>query len=377
MLRILYATQVMLDRPGGASRHVLSVVRELRALGHDVTLLAPGDALAGDERRLSPPRFLRPGVRMELALAGLAAKEALLRRPDIAYVRISASTSAIVFALAAARVPIVLELNGPILDELERLGRPPAVIETVREVLGGVLAAARALVVPLPSVGEHAARALGAGSAGRASIELIENGADLELARPGDRAEAKRALGFPVEQRILSMVGTLAPELRLDLLAEAHRKIPGLALLVVGDGVQRAFVDAMAMATRPSSPVLYLGSRPHEEAVLAVRAGDACVNVRDGCLGTKSLEYAAVGRRQVAFATEGAERLAALYPDLAAVHLVKERSGSALRAAIGSALDAEKKLGPLPMEAIREARKHLGWEWTARELATLLERYAR
>jgi glycosyltransferase involved in cell wall biosynthesis len=370
-VRILYVTQVMLDEPSGASRHVIAGVRELAALGHDLTLIAPGKAEAGRARRVRPPPGLRPGLRMELSLAALATREILLRRPDVAYVRISATTSAVPSAIGALRVPLVLELNGPILDELDRLGRGPGAVETVRQVLRTVVRQARSVVVPLPSVGQHAVHALGAHT-----VDLVENGADLEEATPGDRDEARRALGLPTEPRMIGAVGNLAPELRFDLLAEAHRRLPGAALLVVGDGAQRPFIDAMAMATRPSSPVLYLGRRPHAEAVLALRASDAVVNVRDGCLGTKSLEYAAVGRRQVAFDTEGSERLLTLFPpELEAVHLVSERSGDALRAALSAALDAEARLGPLPPAAVTEARAALGWDRTARDLITVLERH--
>ena len=368
-MRILYVTQVMLDEPSGASRHVLSCVRELVALGHDVTLAAPGAATGGATRRVRPPRSLRPGLKMELALAGLCAKETLFRRPDVAYVRISASSSAVPSALSTLRIPIALELNGPVLDEMRRLGRSPAIVETARLALKQTIAMGHVLVVPQVSFGEHARDQMGA-----RWVEHIPNGADLERAIPGDRSEAKQALGLPVEQRIAAHVGNLAPELRLDLLAHAHRKIPGLALLFVGDGAQRSVIEAMAMTTRPSSPVLFMGRRPHEEALQAIRAADVCIDARDGNLGSKSLEYAAMGRRQVAFDVEGVDRLTDLYPGLDAVHLVSERSPEALRSAIEAALEAERKHGPLPPQAVERARQQLGWNRTAAQLADLLDK---
>jgi glycosyltransferase involved in cell wall biosynthesis len=367
-MKILYVTQVVLSEDSGATRHVLACVRELSALGHEVCLLAPGRVQVDGARHLRPPQRLRPGLKMELALAALASKEMALNRPDVAYVRISASSSAVVAALGFGRIPILLELNGPILDEMNRMGRGPGIVETAKGVLRQVVAQSRGVVVPLPSVGEHAKDALGA-----QRIFLVENGADLVNATPGDRLQAREALNLPADGRIISAVGNLAPELRLDLLAEAHRKTAGVMLLVVGDGAQRPFIEAMQMTTRPSSPVVFLGRRPHAEAVSAVRAADVCINMRDGCLGTKSLEYAAVGRRQVAFETEGSERIAALYEGLEASHLVKERSGSAVRQAIENALEAEKTLGPLPDEAIQEARNVLGWSQTARTLSNLLD----
>ena len=367
-MKILYVTQVRLDEPSGATRHVLSCVRELARLGHEVRLLAPGDAQVELAQHYRPPKNLRPGLRMELALAAMAAKHALLWRPDFAYVRISASSSAVVAALSTMRIPVLLELNGPILDEMMRMGRGPGVIETVRGVLRTVIAQSIGVVVPLPSVGEHAKEELLAHS-----VYLIENGADLSNATPGDVHEARRALGLPEHQRIIAAVGNLAPELRFDLLAEAHRKIPGVMLLVVGGGAQEGFIQAMTMTTRPSSPVVFLGRRSHEEAILAVRSADVCLNMRDGCLGTKSLEYAAVGKRQVAFATEGSERLETLYSGVSATHLVHERTAKAVQRAIEDALQAEKELGPLPKALIESARESLGWSATAKKIAELLE----
>jgi len=358
----------MLNEASGATRHVLACVRELAALGHEVCLIAPGEIEVEGARHVRPSKKLRPGVKMELALAALVTKEILMRRPDVAYVRISASSSAVVAALGFGRIPVLLELNGPILDEMKRMGRGPGVIETAGGILRQVIAQSEGLVVPLPSVGVHAEEALDAHQ-----VFLVENGADLRNARPGDMAEARTALDLPQEQRIISAVGNLAPELRFDLLAEAHRKTPGIMLLIVGDGAQRPFIEAMQMTTRPSSPVVYLGRRPHDEAVLAVRSADVCINMRDGCLGTKSLEYAAVGRRQVAFNTEGSERIAALYEGLQATHLIEERTAVAVRGAIDSALAAQKQHGPLPTKAIEHARSVLGWSQTAKELSQLLE----
>jgi glycosyltransferase involved in cell wall biosynthesis len=368
-MRILFVTQVMLDRPFGAPRHVLAVARELARLGHDVTLVAPGRASAPGVRRVHPPASLAAGARMEAALAALVFAEMVRSRPDVAYVRLSASSSLVPLACRVARLPYVVELNGRILDELAHLGRPEPVIELVRASLAAAIRGARALVAVSEKIGRHAVEALGAREA-----SIIPNGADLDAATPGDRDRAKAALGLPSEIRLVTMVGSLAPELRLDLLAEAHRKLSGTGLLVVGDGPGATFVQAMRAATRPSSPVIFFGPRPHAEAILAIRAAHACVNVRDGDLGMRGLEYAAVGRRQVAFEVEDSDRIADLYPeDLRAVILVRERSAPALRRAIEVALDAEAVLGPLPGDAVERARARIGWGHTAAQIAAVLE----
>ncbi len=359
-MKILFATQVQLDRPYGGARHVSAVARELAKLGHELVLLAPGqeDSIPGVVR-IRPPAALGPGAKMEAALAALAARELAKRSFDAAYVRISASSSLIPLVIAARGVPLVLELNGRILDELEQLGRPRWMIETVRLSLRGVVAGAEAVVAVEAKIGRHAESALGA-----RKVVVIENGADLDAATPGDREEAKRVLGLDLRTKYVAFTGTLVPEQRFDLLLEAHAKMKSFTLLIAGDGPQAALLK--------NAPVVHLGVVPHATAISALRAAHACINVRDGDLGMKCFEYAAVGRRFVAFKYEGTERLEKLYPGLDAVHLVEERSASGLARGIAAALHAEETRGPLPPEAIEKARATIGWDHTARQIAEVL-----
>lgn len=375
-MKLLFVTQVVVDRPHGGPRHVLAVARELATLGHDVTLLAPGDEPpTPGVRRLRAPavpawipglggRAIGPGLRLEALHAARVAEHVRRDRPDVAYVRVSATSSLVPATLAALGVPYVLELNGRILAELGELGRAPAAVAAVKAALVPVFAGACAVVAVEDKIGRHATDALGA-----KHVVVIENGADLSAATPGDRAAARAELGLDRSGRYVAFTGTLVPELRLDLLFDALGALPGVTLVAAGGGPQEAALAAAAKAHR----IVALGVVPHAKAVAVIRAADVCVNVRDGDLGMKCLEYAAIGRRIVTLRLEGTERLEALYPGLEAVHLVDERSGPAIARAIEAALDAEARLGPLPARAIDEARRTLGWDQTARRISEVLE----
>jgi glycosyltransferase involved in cell wall biosynthesis len=369
-VRILYVTQVDLDRPHGGARHVIAVTRQLAQQGHEVLLLAPGHPKdLGAVEHWRPPSFLRAGARLEAALALLALRARFQFQPDIAYVRLSASSSFVPWALVSARVPFVLELNGPVTEEMEAAGKRTIEVQAAAAVLAGVTEMSAHLVAVTESIGRYAHQVL------RASrVTVIENGAELEVAEPGDRQEARRRLGLPQEARFIALVGTLAHEVRLDLLQAAHRKLPGVGLVIVGDGPKADYARAMTQAARPSAPVWFLGRQPHEQAILVEQAADVCISVRDGHVGMKGLEYAAVGRRQVAFDNEGIERLTALYPQEEAVFVVKERTPEALTHALSAALDAEARRGPLSPDAVETARAEIGWDRTAFKIAALLAR---
>src|SRR5262249_43245467 len=160
--------------------------------------------------------------------------------------------------------------------------------------LSMVVGLARAVVAVEAKIGRHAESALGA-----RRVVVIENGADLDRATPGDRKDARRTLGLESDGRYLGFTGTLVPEQRIDLLLEAQAGLPGVSLLVAGGGPQ---AEKLEQARRTSGArIVALGVVPHDRAVLAIRASDVCVNVRDGDLGMKCLEYAAIGRRLVTF----------------------------------------------------------------------------
>ncbi len=369
--RVLIIAQTDLDAPAGSARHVVALSQALQRFGHDVCLLAPKkDALEGVRHR-RPPSFLRPGLRMEAVLSAMVAQTVRAHRPDMAYVRICPSTSMVPLTLRALRVPYAMELNGDVLGQLERAGRPPQAVEAAQRSLSWAAHHAKAVVCPTMATVRHVKEALGCPRA-----ELVENGVDLDVAVPGDRALAREAFSLDPHMPLLVFVGHLVRDLRLDLLAMAHRRMPGVGLLIVGDGVQRDFVEAMRMATRPSSPVVYAGAQPHPKAICAIQAADLCLSIHERDFALKSLEYAAVGRRQVAFDLEGFERIDDLYPGQQAVVRCRDRQPEALGQALLHGLEAERNLGPLPAEMVAQARPALGWDQKATRLSALFRRWA-
>lgn len=343
-----------------------AVAREWVRAGHTVTLLAPGvDPPVGGVRRIRPWSRLRPGVGLEAAQAGLVLREAARTRPDVAYVRISPSTLFGPAALAAVNVPVVLELNGRVLDELSQLGRPRAAIAMVAANLRRIVRHARVVVAVEAKIARHAREALGADR-----VVVVENGADLDVARPGDRGIARRALGLDPEVPTVAFCGTFVPELRLDVLFEAMARLPGVQLVLAGGGPQ---AERVCRAVRESDRVRWFGVVSHPRAVSILHAADVCVNVRDGDLGMKALEYAAVGRRFVAFDVERSSRLDALYPGHRAAFWVTARTADGLAAGLRAALDEEASSGPLPPSAVERARRQVGWDRTAGRIVAVLE----
>lgn len=92
-------------------------------------------------------------------------------------------------------------------------------------------------------------------------IVSVPTGVDLQHFRPGDRVEARRALGLPDDGRpVLGIVASLRRAKGHHLLIEA---IAGLAepvrVLVIGDGPQRAALEKQAEAALPPERMSFVG----------------------------------------------------------------------------------------------------------------------
>lgn len=303
-----------------ASAPELGTPRELLRRGHSVRIL--------DRKRL--------------AGLPLAVKEALFFRPQLAWIELGPENVSIAAALAGARVPLVLAFDDS--------------IRSVSEAGIGLVAAllsARRVVAENDAIASHLAERLGA-----RQVHVLPQPFDPAPFEPGERRKSREAVGLPLDQKIIALVAPLDGAQRLELLAEAHRKLTGVALLVCGEGPGAAFVRAMGLAARPSSPVIDLGSGALAAQVVSIRVADAGVSVRASGAGPESAAYAAMGRRQAVL--DATAPPPELYPGLESVHVAEQPTAEALAGALRRALDAEARLGPLDAAAISGARSRLG-----------------
>ena len=295
-------------------------------------------------------------------LAAKVSKQLLLWRPKAALIELGPTTSAVAPALTAARVPFIVWAPDQLLSlSSEETGTwmGPALGHTCRSAAGVV-------------VGSDAAAEWLSAHAGVSEMELLQRGVDLQQLPLGARAEAKAALGLPPDRPVLGLIADLQAWTRLDLLGFAQRKMPGVALLVAGEGPQEPAIFAMSASTRPSSPVIHVGPVSPATRVLTGCAADVGLALDRRGLGDEAWNLAALGRRQVTFEVPGTDSLAAVYPEHRTVFAAPE-DPTALRQVLDGALQEELQQGPLPEAAVLTARAQLDehTRWTR-----LLERVA-
>src|SRR5262249_22778570 len=112
--------------------------------------------------------------------------------------------------------------------------------------------------------------------------EALPNGVDLEKFQPRERATARARL--QVEGRVLVSVGHLLEAKGHGIAIEALATLPGATLLVVGNGPDRAALEAQAKRNGVVARVRFLGLVPHEAMPEVYSAADATVlaSAREG-----------------------------------------------------------------------------------------------
>lgn len=111
---------------------------------------------------------------------------------------------------------------------------------------------------------------------GACEVRLVPNGVDTERLRPSAEASAaaRRALGIPASTPVIGSVGRLEPVKNYRLAIEALALLsspmqgkPAPILVLVGDGQERASLEAMARTLGVSERVRFLGWRPDADRV--------------------------------------------------------------------------------------------------------------
>jgi glycosyltransferase involved in cell wall biosynthesis len=292
--RILYHHRIRAD--DGQAVHVRELIGALRAAGHDVRECALVPKASGDDtgpasdgaavhkrgafwQRLRLPRAAVECLEVLYNRKGRALLRAAAAgfRPHFIYERHALHCRAGLDVARELGVPLLLEVNSPMVDEMRHLGLlrlPRRAERTERTVLGGADA--------VLAVSQVLAEVLVARGARREHTHVIHNGAVLERHGAAAReagAARRTAQGWPPGAFVLGFVGYMRPWHRLDLVLEVMSR-PGfeqLCLCLVGRGP--ALQELMTTATRTglAARVRAVGEVAAAELPAAVAGFDAAL----------------------------------------------------------------------------------------------------
>lgn len=300
----------------GASVHVRELVR---ALGqeHTVDLFCVS---LGNRQYDLPVRNLHASTRAayidgdptsardRARIATVAAvKEAVhqaarTERYDLVYERYALFSDVGASVADAYDVPFLLEVNAPLIAERQRVESLPLAgqaHETERAVFrraDAVLAVSEAMAEYVRGVGADSNR-----------VHVVPNGVDAGLFSSAISVrEARERIGLNGEL-VIGFVGSLKPWHGVDLLLEAFAQAArhGWRLLVIGDGPERARLEAQARFLGCQEQVIFTGPISHHDVPPYVAAMDIAVapyrTVPDFYFSPlKLFEYLAAGKPVIA-----------------------------------------------------------------------------
>jgi glycosyltransferase involved in cell wall biosynthesis len=271
-MRILVVTQMW---PGPQAPDlgvfVFDIVRELRALGHEV------EVCAIDRRGGGPVKYAR--------LTGASVVAARRFRPDVVFAHfLFPAGAAGAAAAAAARAALVVMAHGTDVENARRSRVLARATRLVTNRAATVICNSGWLATRLGDV--------------RGDVEIIDCGVDLAVFAPRPAAAARARVGWGADGPAFLAVGSLIARKGVVELADAFAALGRGSLAFVGDGPLRAQLEGRA-------GVRLAGRVPHGEVADWIAACDVlCQPSLAEPFGQAALEGMAMERSVVA-TTEG------------------------------------------------------------------------
>lgn len=294
----------------GQAVHIEELIHALRELGHEVLVVAP-EAGGGDlGAEVSWVRRLREHLPkaiyecLELGYSGLAylrlARAAREFKPDVIYERYNLFLLAGLLLKRRRRIPLLLEVNSPLVDERIRFGGLG--LPWLGRWAEGVVWRGADVVLPVTQVlaGHVVARGVRA-----ERITVIPNGInEAHFAAAPSPTQARQALGWP-DALILGFTGFVRDWHGVDRVLHwlAREDTPRNArLLVVGDGPVRGELEALAQRLDIRDRVRFTGVIGRDLVPAHVAAFDIALQpaVVSYASPLKLFEYLALGKAIVA-----------------------------------------------------------------------------
>lgn len=260
---------------GGAQEIWANLAEGFLARGERVQLMALYP-LRADIRTTSPDLPWRYVVEKQPrdplgAARMLAALTALIRRekPDVIFTAMPAANvaAALCARLAGGHTKVITSHHSPVGTHSRLLNTADALTGSLRSV---------ATVV---SVSEEVGRSLESKPAAyRAKRRTVTNAVPPRietLLADLARQHAPRV----ARSRTVVATGRLAAQKNYPLLIRAAALMPDVTVRIVGDGPDRAALEALAAELNVTDRVAFLGHRPREEALAILAAGDVFVQV--------------------------------------------------------------------------------------------------
>jgi glycogen(starch) synthase len=299
---------------------------------------------------------------------------------DILYERDSTISYGGLMAARRMGIPLVLEVNGDLIEEWEHLGLhfskgQRAIVHLITRQL---YRRASHIVTVGETIRRHLIRRWGLNPK---QVSVVTNGADVELfhrINGAERVKKRYSLGLGP---VIIFVGGFQPWHGVELILDGFAKIVTTKLdakmVFVGDGPLYADLQGQVQARRLSTSVILTGRLEHNEVVKLINIADIAVIYHRGSAAEivetplKLFEYMAAGKAILAPAVPNMERI---LTDRVNALLVPPEDPAALAHAMVELLENRHLRISLGECAKKEAIEKHSWDRAVCELESILFR---
>jgi glycosyltransferase involved in cell wall biosynthesis len=293
-MRVVLTTESYLPYLSGVTVSVDALARGLRAIGHDVLVVAPRPARGA---RVEPvgspgpaprhtwlpsyqPLVVAPAAyRMPLPISWVGAlREVSAFNPDVVHAHSPFVTGVLARRLARSLDrPLVFTHHTRFADYAHYLG-PMAVPgrRLTDAYLRGFWRTCAAIVAPSEDLAAMIRSRIGSDRAAR--VHVIPTGVDVAGIRALNPVDPRPSQGWPPDAIVVASLGRLAPEkspsVLFDAVALAMASVPSLRLLVVGGGPSEAELRARAARPDLAGRVHLTGTLARPDALARVAGAD-------------------------------------------------------------------------------------------------------
>jgi glycosyltransferase involved in cell wall biosynthesis len=312
---------------GAEGVHISQIVKGLRHLGHQVTVVSPGGhepsetaganpfaSHGGLKRRIMTrlsrlsPQVMFEGMELSYNLAGYMKLRPQLTLPhgttggptvDLIYERQAFFLGAGAYLAQRTQTPYFVEVN-----ELagEKRVRGQVLVSLAKRIERFVFQRADQIIVVSDFLKEKVAES----GVDEKKIQVMPNGVDPEIFTPTvDGDGVRREFGIEPSSIVIGFVGWLVPwhslEMLIEVVGQLAPKYP-VRLLLVGDGSLKGSLSSIAQQRGVSDRVIFAGAVPYQDVPRYVKAMDICVIPAANAYRSpiKLFEYMAMGKPVVA-----------------------------------------------------------------------------
>ncbi len=295
-MTIYYITNEILDDSSVETIHIDEICKQLASLGHAVTLYAPKtDTFSSPHgyrlKSITTPRFLI-SVWFQVRVFFILRRDIFHHRPDIIYVRNNHLLFVPVLISRFSRIPLVLEMNGKLLDEAEQnfhsiIGRALLTLGVLKMIESLILRSAAQIIVVAPGIKAYALKHY---AIDPATITIVHNGVDTAIFQPGTSASARHVVGLGSGVYI-AYIGSFYPWQGLRYILKAAqlvlRERPQSKFLIVGSGKEYDYISSFVRQNQLHASIELRPAVPHALIPRYIQAVDICL-----CYPTRVRAYA-------------------------------------------------------------------------------------